>query len=57
MLILAHSYESLVKKGDPGLLKKIAAGLLSGGVGSMIANPTDLVKVRCWYSIVELIVT
>jgi solute carrier family 25 uncoupling protein 8/9 len=34
------------KQGDPSLLTKIAAGLTTGCVGIMIANPTDLVKVR-----------
>lgn len=33
-------------KGDPPLLKKIAAGLTTGALGMLIANPTDLIKIR-----------
>lgn len=33
-------------EGDIGLLRKILAGATSGAIGSAIANPTDLVKVR-----------
>ena len=29
-----------------GLAKRILAGLISGGIGASIANPTDLVMVR-----------
>lgn len=32
--------------GDIGLLKKISAGLLTGGIGSAFASPIDLVKIR-----------
>ena len=32
--------------GDAGLLVKIASGATSGGLGSVIATPTDVVKIR-----------
>jgi len=32
--------------GDIGLVKKIAAGMTSGAIGSALANPTDLIKIR-----------
>eukprot|EP00030_Apusomonadida_sp_AF-17_P005420 a5300_13.p1 GENE.a5300_13~~a5300_13.p1 ORF type:complete len:340 (+),score=79.99 a5300_13:45-1022(+) len=32
--------------GDPGLMRKIASGALTGAIGSAIANPTDVVKIR-----------
>lgn len=32
--------------GDIGLTRKILAGMASGAIGSAIANPTDLIKVR-----------
>ena len=36
-----------IKEGtDPGLLVKIASGATSGGIGSGIATPTDVVKIR-----------
>ncbi|KAI9145494.1 mitochondrial substrate carrier family protein ucpB-like protein [Paraphysoderma sedebokerense] len=31
---------------DPGLLTKLAAGMTTGAIGSCLANPTDLVKIR-----------
>jgi hypothetical protein len=34
------------EEGDPGLLKKITAGAVSGAIGSYIANPFDLIKIR-----------
>jgi len=33
-------------KNDPPLIKKILAGMTTGAVGIMIANPTDVVKIR-----------
>lgn len=33
-------------KGDPPLSKKIFAGLTTGAFGIMVANPTDVIKVR-----------
>lgn len=33
-------------KGDPPILKKIAAGLTTSAIGITIASPTDVVKVR-----------
>jgi solute carrier family 25 uncoupling protein 8/9 len=33
-------------KGDPSLLIKVAAGLTTGAVGILIANPTDVIKIR-----------
>ena len=33
-------------KGDPPLYKKILAGLTTGAFGILIANPTDVIKVR-----------
>ncbi|GAQ86261.1 Mitochondrial oxidative phosphorylation uncoupling protein [Klebsormidium nitens] len=33
-------------QGDVPLIKKIAAGLTTGALGILVANPTDLVKVR-----------
>ena len=32
--------------GDVGFIKKILAGLATGALGSAMANPTDLVKIR-----------
>jgi solute carrier family 25 uncoupling protein 8/9 len=32
--------------GDPSLLTKIAAGLTTGATGILVANPTDVVKIR-----------
>lgn len=38
---------SLLKKdGHVSLFSKIMAGLTSGAIGSFLANPTDLVKIR-----------
>ena len=34
------------RQGDAGLGRKILAGLTTGGLGSALANPTDLVKIR-----------
>ena len=34
------------KKNDIGLGRKICAGLITGGLGSALATPTDLVKIR-----------
>ncbi|KCV71266.1 hypothetical protein H696_02213 [Fonticula alba] len=31
---------------DPGLAKRLLAGLLTGAIGSALANPLDLVKIR-----------
>lgn len=31
---------------NPSLMQKIAAGIITGGIGITIANPTDLVKVK-----------
>jgi hypothetical protein len=33
-------------KGDAGLGVKISSGAISGGIGSFLANPTDVVKIR-----------
>ncbi len=33
-------------KGDPPVLKKIAAGLTTSAIGITVASPTDVVKVR-----------
>lgn len=33
-------------KGDPPILKKIAAGLTTSAIGITVASPTDVVKVR-----------
>lgn len=33
-------------KGDPPLLKKILAALITGAIGITVASPTDLVKIR-----------
>ena len=32
--------------GDIGVLRKLLAGMLTGSLGSALANPTDLVKIR-----------
>ena len=34
------------RQGDAGLARKILAGLTTGGLGSAMANPTDLIKIR-----------
>ena len=36
----------LDKNTDPGLLRKVLAGLTTGALGSALANPTDVVKIR-----------
>ncbi len=32
--------------GTPSIWARMGAGLLSGGIGILVANPTDVVKVR-----------
>ena len=34
------------KEGDIGFIRKFASGLTTGALGSALANPTDLVKIR-----------
>jgi len=34
------------RQGDAGLARKVLAGLTTGGIGSALANPIDLVKIR-----------
>ena len=44
--LLKYQWRDPARKGGMSVFKKVAAGLIAGGVGAIVGNPADLAMVR-----------
>jgi solute carrier family 25 oxoglutarate transporter 11 len=52
--LLKHQWRDPARKGGLPVFKKVAAGLVAGGVGAVVGNPADLAMVRMQVWILNL---